>query len=248
MAFTNRFGGLLIGGLAIISATCGCQKQASENLVANPGIEEPLDGNDMPRGWAFSVASGEYKHEVSETSQSGKLSFVVAGAAGAAEVQTNGVPVSSGTVLECEAWLQTELIKDGEPFVYTKFARDDQTERSAMIRINPKPKEWQRIHFYSAAEQDSTAMLAIRLGGEGLVRIDDVAMRIAPQLVPAGLTTARTFEEVDEKGALKDWTYVSKAKNAAHKVIKTGGLQLSALKGLVGGECCVRVAQSPRSP
>ncbi|MEI8381054.1 MAG: hypothetical protein WCJ09_13055 [Planctomycetota bacterium] len=188
----------------------------------------------MPRDWSFSVVSGEYKHEAAETAQSGKLALVVAGAGGAAEVQTNATSVSSGTVLECEAWVQTELVKDGEPFIYTKFSRDDTTDRSTMIRISPKPKEWHRIHFFSAAEQDSSAMLAIRLGGEGLVRIDDVSMRVASQLVPAGLTSARTFEDVNETGGLKDWKHVFKAKRGTHNVIKERESSIVRMEGTGG--------------
>lgn len=227
----SRVAGWMVCGLVLLAGVCGCQQHVADNMIANPGIEEPLEGNGLPRGWAFSVSSGEYKHETAESSQSGKLALVMAGSGGAAEVNTNATPVTAGTVLECEAWLQTQLVKDGEPGVFARFSQEDKDDRSPMIRINPKSKDWQKIHFYCSADHDCSAMLAIRLGGEGLVRIDDVSMRLAPQLVASGLTSPRTFDEVDEKGDLKEWTHVSQQKKGTYKLVKDGGSTIARMEG-----------------
>ena len=221
-------------GFSLISGVWGCGNQVTENLVTNPGIEDTLDGNGLPRDWSFSVISGKYNHEVAQKAQSGKQALVVGGSGGAAEVQTNLAPVPAGTVLECEAWVQTELAEDGQPFIYTKFSRDDKTERSGMIPFNPKPKEWQKLHFFSAAEHDSSTNLAIRLAGEGLVRIDDVSMRVAPLLSPGGLISSNTLEKLDEKGVLKEWRHVFRATNSIQKVFKEGEASVFHMEGSNG--------------
>ena len=73
----------LICSFAVFPAISGCQPKAiSDNLVTNPSIEEALDQSGMPRGWSFSVDSGNYKHDRVESCQSGKYALVVAGAGG----------------------------------------------------------------------------------------------------------------------------------------------------------------------
>ena len=222
----------LICSFAVFPAISGCQPKAiSDNLVTNPSIEEALDQSGMPRGWSFSVDSGNYKHDRVESCQSGKYALVVAGAGGAAEVQTNAAPVHEGVVLECEAWLQTKLVKDASPTLFAKFTNGDKVVRSAPIRINPKFTDWQRIRFYCTPAKDSSVSLGIRLNGEGLVRIDDVSIKPAPNLFPAELTTANTFEDVNAKGELNEWTYITRTKSQKFKVVKDSGSPIFRMEG-----------------
>ncbi len=222
----------LVCGSVVLYGIVGCQpKSISDNLVTNPGIEETLDQSGMPRGWSFSVDSGNYKHEKVESCQSGKYALVVAGSGGAAEVQTNPAPVKEGVILECEAWLQTKLVKDAAPTLFAKFTKGDKVERSAPIRINPKSEDWQRIRFYCTAAEDSAASLVIRLSGEGLVRLDDVSIKPAPHLVSSGLTTAHTFEDVNAKGEPNEWTHVFRAKSGSIKVDKEAGSTILRMEG-----------------
>ncbi|MEI8379471.1 MAG: hypothetical protein WCJ09_05050 [Planctomycetota bacterium] len=222
----------LVSGSVVLYGIVGCQpKSISDNLVTNPGIEETLDQSGMPRGWSFSVDSGNYKHEKVESCQSGKYALVVAGSGGAAEVQTNPAPVKEGVILECEAWVQTKLVKDAVPTLFAKFAKGDHVERSAPIRINPKSEDWQRIRFYCTAAEESTASLVIRLSGEGLVRLDDVSIKPASHLVSSGLTTARTFEDVNAKGEPNEWTHVFRAKSGSIKVDKEAGSPILRMEG-----------------
>lgn len=222
----------LVCGSFLLYGIVGCQpKSISDNLVTNPGIEEALDQSGMPRGWSFSVNSGNYKHEKVESCQSGKYALVVAGSGGAAEVQTNPAPIKEGVILECEAWLQTKLVKDAAPTLFAKFAKGDQVVRSAPIRINPKTEDWQRIRFYCTAEKDSSASLVFRLSGEGLVRIDDVSIKPALGLFPAELTSARTFEDVNEKGEPNEWRHVFRAKSGRMKVDKESGSSILRMEG-----------------
>ncbi len=234
MSLSKVVVGLMCGSIAL-SGIAGCQpKSISDNLVTNPGIEEALDQSGMPRGWSFSVASGNYKHDKVESCQSGKYALVVAGSGGAAEVQTNPAPVKEGVILECEAWLQTKLVKNAAPTVFARFAKGDQVEQSAPIRISPKSEDWQRIRFYCTASKETTASLVVRLSGEGLVRIDDVSIKPAAGLVSSELTTARTFEDVNAKGVPNEWNHVFRAKSGRIKVDHESGSSILRMEGNAG--------------
>lgn len=195
----------------------GCGGSSIKNLVTNPGLELPLESDGLPRDWSIDVSSGDYRVGGSELAHSGKSALVLAGSGGAAEIETNPFPVTGGSILECEAWLRPELLEKAESSASVKFAdvEDSRTVRSAIVKLDSKKRDWQHIHFYCRANQQSSPLSAtftIHLSGPGLVRIDDVQIREHPSVIANTVLLDGGFEHPDAKGAFPDWNPLSDSK------------------------------------
>ena len=220
--------------VAMACGVCGCGNNNS-NLIENPGFESSLTSEDLPRGWSFSFPSGKYKHEKTDSTRSGKHELLVTGSGGEAQLQTNAKPVPNGSLLECEAWLRNEETKGGQSSLAVRFvsAEDSSPSETGIAGFNPKSTKWQRVHFYCRVEEaNSTAMLEIRLTGEGRVRIDDLMLKPVPHFESSDVIADKGFENVDEKDASPDWDFRSETKTGSFKRIT---------KTPHRGKSCVRI-------
>lgn len=204
--------------LAPVMLIAGCSRAqaaketpaVSENFVSNPQIELPLTDQGLPTDWSIEVHSGTYKSAPSKTAHSGKYSLAFAGSGGEAEVRTNPLPIRKGSLLQGDVWVQASLLDKGIPSARVAFrdaaGRDE--VKTLSLPANSETQDWQRFEFLCEAPDsanDMIAFLAIGLRGEGLLRIDDAALRKIPNVDNHFRLADGGFERPNENGVFPDW-------------------------------------------
>lgn len=200
---------MAIGALA----AWGCARERSANLISNAGLEAPLQSNGMPRDWKLSTATGTYRVTGTEAAHSGKSAVVLAGSAGSAELNTPVVPIPGAAIVECECWMQAELLKNARAFARAAFGSDPNLKpRSPIFAVDPRMRGWQHAHFCCIVRSGLPkidATLVVALHGDGLVRVDDVALRVLPPTALRYRLADGGFDQSSRDGRLGEWTFLA---------------------------------------
>lgn len=156
----------------------------------------------VPEGWELRIDKGTYETGVTTDAVNGKA-LGLAGSGGSVTLMSNLFSVAGDQVLDCELWHKSDSFDKakGALGVYT-VSPTSQSSFIELMSIAFGESEYRRTRFFYApadsvgSNLDASAVrLAVRLVGDGLVRLDSVSARSCRVRSRHSLTTQKQTSE-----------------------------------------------------
>lgn len=195
-------------------------------------VEDFEEVDSLPDGWTLQTQEGEYRTKAVAVANSGLKSLVLAGAGGAAELRSTSIELEPAMAIVADVAARAEQFKAAS-CTFGVIAGDDSSSLGRFVPIAPLSESWNNwtpIRFFYSHGSKADVSWALRLQGEGLVRLD--GLHIARYSVDQnyGLTESDFERSVEEKPP--DWWLSHEG--------KTGKVLLATAEPF-SGESCVRL-------
>lgn len=173
----------LLPAMLLCCVGCNGVKSASETDFEAGSADSPL-----PDGWELVIHRGTYQLAAVQGAHRGQTAVAIAGAGGTADILGPMVTLKPAESLQFSVWLDAEAFADANASVGCVVGATSEAENfHPLLPVNAEAdgyQEYGSVFELPDGYSGEPVRMAVRLNGEGLLRIDDAKFQkviIMPQ-------------------------------------------------------------------